>query len=110
MATVLPGLTELSGPVALHRITSDGRCDAATEHRPAAKTRPTLRRMRGAEVVTASVRQRVEQGVDPERVAVHGELVEVARVVSLALEGVAEVGVVRDENDQPAVRIGDTTC
>ena len=66
--------------------------------------------MRGAEVVTASVRQRVEQHVDPERVAVHGELVEVARVVSFALEGVAEIGVVRDENDQPAVLIGDTTC
>ena len=55
-----------------------------------------------------SVSHRIDNGVDAERVALGGKLQEVAVVVALALEGVAEVGVVgHQHHDAAAVLVHD---
>src|SRR6266850_8469704 len=53
------------------------------------------------------MRQRVEHGVDAKRVAVGTEVHEVRRIVALALPRVAEVGVVRHQDDDAALAVGD---
>src|SRR2546425_9577696 len=52
-----------------------------------------------------SMREGVEEGVDSERVAFRPERHEVARVVALALPRVADVGVVRDQDNDAALLI-----
>src|SRR6058998_3053050 len=54
-----------------------------------------------------SVGEGVQHRIDPERVAVRSEVDEVRRVVALALPRVAEVGVVRHEDDQTSLLVRD---
>ena len=51
------------------------------------------------------MRQRIEEDVDPEAIAGDRLLVEEVRVIAFALEGVAEVGVVGHQHDQPALLV-----
>ena len=50
---------------------------------------------------------RVEQDVDPERVAVRRELLEEERVPILSLPGVGDIGVVRHQHQDPAMFVRD---
>src|SRR5688572_14660944 len=54
-----------------------------------------------------SVRQRVEQDVDAERVAWDTELIEEPRVVALALPRVADIRVVRHQHHHASGLVGD---
>src|SRR5262245_35910489 len=54
-----------------------------------------------------SVGQRVQNYVDADRVAVRREVIEVVAVLAFALERVAEVGVVRDEDDHVPLLVED---
>src|SRR5262245_10890543 len=56
---------------------------------------------------TPSVRHRVEHHVHANRVAGGRESIEVLAVLTLAFPRVRDVGVVRHEDDQPAVRVRD---
>ena len=53
------------------------------------------------------MRQGIEDGVDAESVAGTGEPVEVRAALALALEGVAVIGVVRDEHHQMSAMVED---
>src|SRR5688572_1610553 len=50
---------------------------------------------------------RVQQDIDPDRIALYGKSEEEFGVVGLALVRVAEVGVVRRQHEDPAVRVGE---
>src|SRR5439155_9794890 len=54
-----------------------------------------------------SVRQRVEEDIDTDGVSGGGELIEVSVVVAFAFERIAEVGVVRHEDEHVSLRIAD---
>src|SRR6267143_4912612 len=54
-----------------------------------------------------SVRQRVEEDIDTDGVPGGGELIEVSVVVALAFERIAEVGVVRHEDEHVSLLIAD---
>ena len=53
----------------------------------------------------SSVRHRVKQDVDADRVAFDRKIVKVCRIVRFALVRVAEIAVVRDEDDDATLRI-----
>src|SRR5262245_50572794 len=55
----------------------------------------------------ASVRHGVEEDVDAKRIAFRGKTIEVPAIFAFALERVAEVGVVRDDHDDVAMRVLD---
>src|SRR6185295_2570881 len=55
-----------------------------------------------------SMRQRVEDHVDPDRITVRRKLVEETRVGGFALPGVGDVGVVRHQDHQAPVAVADT--
>src|SRR5262245_1464655 len=51
--------------------------------------------------------QRVQDGIDAERVAIRTEIYEVRRIVALALPRIAEIRVVGHQDDQPALLVDD---
>src|SRR5262245_1792759 len=53
------------------------------------------------------MRQRVQHGIDAERVAIRTEIHEVRRIVALALPRIAEIRVVRHQDNQPALLVND---
>src|SRR6476659_3326951 len=58
-------------------------------------------------LVALSVRQRVEEDVDTDGVAGGGELVEVPVIVAFTFERIAEIGVVRHEDEHVSLLIAD---
>src|SRR5262245_55921917 len=56
------------------------------------------------------MRQRVQHGIDAERVPIWTEIHEVRRIVALALPRIAEIRVVRHQDDHPAFLVDDGAC
>src|SRR6266545_7273833 len=58
------------------------------------------------DAAVSSMGEGVKEGVDPERISLRPERHEIARVVAFALPRIADIRVVRDQDDDAAAAIG----